>query len=187
MGGQIVVQERLERGHRQRPWRPLDQHRTGVRARLEREGLHILRQRGRDGLGHRNLCAVRAEKAAGRIEDIDGVHAKQRAVNPLNDNALIMHVDDLGKHVARRMGLALFGGQRGLDFFPIGLGGRHGMVAVTDCIRQHRAAVGNAVFGVEYGAVAELCKRVQQCVGLRALRNKPAGQMPAPLHQFHII
>ena len=98
-----------------------------------------------------------------------------------------MNVNDLNQREAGGMIGTLRLGQAFLDLFPISLGGCHGMVAVADRIGKQRLFICAAVFLVERSAVAKRFKFILDQVGLLALRDKPALDMPAVLHQIGMV
>ena len=81
----------------------------------------------------------------------------------------------------------LLGGQTLLDLLPVCLGGSHGVVAVTDCVGEERLRVRAAVLRVEGLAVAQRLQTALDRVGVLALRNEPAGDVAAVLHEVGII
>lgn len=88
---------------------------------------------------------------------------------------------------ASRMVFLLLGGQTLLDLLPVCLGGSHGVVAVTDCVGEERLCVRAAVLRVEGLAVAQRLQTALDRVGVLALRNEPAGDVAAVLHEVGII
>lgn len=115
------------------------------------------------------------------------VYAEECAVNRLDDDALVMDVDDFREGVAGRVILLLLGGQGLFDLFPVSLCGRHGVVAVADCVGEERLRVRAAVLRVEGLAVAQRLQTGLDGVGLRALRDKPAGDVAAVLHEVGVV
>ena len=81
----------------------------------------------------------------------------------------------------------LLGGQTLLDLLPVCLGGSHGVVAVTDCVGEERLRVRAPVLRVEGLAVAQRLQTALDRVGVLALRNEPAGDVAAVLHEVGII
>ena len=98
-----------------------------------------------------------------------------------------MDVDNLNECKTCRMVLLLLSSQPLLDLFPVRLCGGHGVVAVAYCIRQQRLCVRAAVLLVEGLAVAECFELGLDGLGLRTVRQEPAGDMAAVLHQVGII
>ena len=108
---------------------------------------------------------------------VDGFYLDGRAVN-------IAH---LRQTPAGRVNGALFRGQGGFQFLPVGLGGGKGMVAVPHRQRHGRLSGGGRPAG---GKGVRIAQRGQRGVDLsdeRRVLHGPARQMPAAQHQLALI
>ena len=182
---QIGVQTGLHGRHRDGPLGGLDHIYTGLVRRAERIAVRA-GVRGRR-VRHIGLAAVLRIEGGQTVQQFIGRHAEHHAVDRLDDQAVVVDVDHLDQRKARGMVGLLVRRQALFDLFPIRLGGRHRVIAVAHRVGEQRLRIRAAVFFVEGFAVAQRLQTGLDLVGLRALRDKPAVDVAAALHQVGVI
>ena len=177
VAGQPVRQKGFDAAHGQRCGRVL-QRNQALPCRIRQT-----QRLGTGGGGSLLLLVPRIQIGKQRL----GGNAEHHPVDRLHFNGGAVYVAHLRQTPPRRVGAALFLGQTGLQFFPIGFGGGKAVVAVPHC--QHHRGLPRGIVPAR-GKGVRVSKRRQGGVHTRnQLRrfHRPAAQPSAAQHQLAVI